>query len=80
MVENQTCDKKSLRLVTTKADWDELAKHCIAFANAAGGKLLIGIEDDDDMPPSGQKIPDGLLEQVARKVGQSSLNVRVIPH
>jgi ATP-dependent DNA helicase RecG len=79
MVENQTCDKKSLRFVTTKADWQQLAKDCIAFANAAGGRLLIGIEDDNDLPPVGQKIPDALLEQVVKKIGQHTLNVRVAP-
>jgi ATP-dependent DNA helicase RecG len=79
MVENQICDKKSLRFVTTKADWQQLAKDCIAFANAAGGKLLIGIEDDDELPPPDQQIPDSLLEQVVKKVGQHSLNVRLAP-
>ncbi len=79
MVENQTCDKKSLRFVTTKADWQQLAKDCIAFANAAGGKLLIGIEDDDELPPPDQQIPDSLLEQVVKKVSQHSLNVRLAP-
>ena len=79
MIENQTCDKKSLRLITTKADWQQLAKDCIAFANAAGGKLLIGIEDGEELPPVGQQIPDALLEQVVKKVGQHSLNVRLAP-
>lgn len=79
MIENQTCDKKSLRLVTTKADWQELAKDCIAFANAAGGRLLIGIEDDDELPPAGQQIPDSLLDLVVKKIGQHTLNVRVVP-
>jgi ATP-dependent DNA helicase RecG len=79
MIENQTCDKKSLRLITTKADWQQLAKDCIAFANAAGGKLLIGIEDDAELPPPGQQVPDALLEQVVKKIGQHSLNVRLAP-
>ena len=36
--EGQLLDKKSLRFVTGKtADWDALAKHCIAFTNAQGG-------------------------------------------
>ena len=28
------------------ANWQELASDCVCFANSAGGKLLIGIEDD----------------------------------
>lgn len=34
-------DRKSAR-----KDADEIAKHVMAFANAAGGKLVVGIEDD----------------------------------
>ena len=37
--EGQLLDKKSLRSVTGKAaDWKELAKDCIAFANAQSKK------------------------------------------
>ena len=49
MKENNEVDKKSLRSITkVNVDWNELAKDCVCFANAYGGKLLIGIEDDDD--------------------------------
>lgn len=48
----QLLDKKSLRSVTGKsADWNELVKDCIAFANAKGGRLLLGIDDGQDEPP-----------------------------
>ena len=44
-LEGQLLDRKSLRTVAGKtADWAELAKDCVAFANALGGRLLIGIE------------------------------------
>ena len=47
MKENQTYDRKSLRAVTGKtADFDEIAKDCVAFANREGGHLAIGIEDE----------------------------------
>ncbi|WP_342634796.1 AlbA family DNA-binding domain-containing protein [Rhizobium phaseoli] len=39
------------------ADWGEVAKDCVAFANAAGGTLSIGIEDGENLPPSEQRIP-----------------------
>lgn len=42
--ENQYFDRKSAR-----KDADEVAKHIIAFANFAGGKLVIGIEDDGEI-------------------------------
>ena len=46
MEECTTYDKKSLKTVQGKtADFQELAKDCVAFANAKGGYLHIGIED-----------------------------------
>ena len=42
--ENQYFDRKSAR-----KDEKEIAKHLSAFANASGGKLVIGIEDDGEI-------------------------------
>ena len=42
--ESQYFDRKSAR-----KDDKEIAKHISAFANAAGGKLVIGIEDDGEV-------------------------------
>ncbi len=57
-LEGQLLDQKSLRIITGKtADWDELAKDCVAFANATGGHFLLGIEDGQDEPPPEQRIP-----------------------
>lgn len=40
MQEGSQFDKKSIRTVTGKtADFNELAKDCVAFANAQGGYL-----------------------------------------
>ncbi len=51
-LEDQHTDRKSLRTITGKpADWDALAKDCVCFANSAGGRLLIGIEDGEALPP-----------------------------
>ena len=59
MKENQTYDQKSLRAVSgSKADFDEIAKDCVAFANRDGGRLAIGIEDGEELPPQEQRIPD----------------------
>ena len=79
-LEGQFLDKKSLRLVTGKtADWDTLAKHCIAFTNAQGGQIHIGIEDDADLPPVEQRIDPGLPDLIRRKVGERTVNVTVLP-
>ncbi|MSN25486.1 MAG: ATP-dependent DNA helicase [Geobacter sp.] len=78
--EGQLLDKKSLRVVTgTTANWKELAKDCIAFANAEGGRLLIGIEDEEELPPAGQTIDSGLPDLIRRKVGERTVNVTVLP-
>ena len=40
MEENSLYDKKSLREITGKsADWNEVAKDCVAFSNAQGGVI-----------------------------------------
>jgi ATP-dependent DNA helicase RecG len=60
-LEDQHTDRKSLRTIVGKtADWDALAKDCVCFANGAGGRLLIGIEDGEALPPSGQTVPPEL--------------------
>ena len=70
-LEGQLLDQKSLRAVTGKtADWNEIAKDCIAFANASGGRLLLGIEDGQEVPPPGQRIPADLPDTVRRKLAE----------
>jgi len=80
MIENKNIDKKSLRfLVTKKVDWDELAKDCVAFANAQGGSIFIGIEDNDSSPPKNQKILDKNLPDVIHKnISQRTINVGLL--
>ncbi len=78
--EGQLLDQKSLRSVIGKsADWNELVKDCIAFANATGGRLLLGIEDGQDAPPAGQQIPADLPDTIRRKIAERSVNVAVLP-
>lgn len=79
-LEGQLRDQKSLRAVTGKsADWAELAKDCIAFANATGGQLLLGIEDGEELPPVGQRIPADLPDALRRKLAERTVNVTVLP-
>jgi ATP-dependent DNA helicase RecG len=73
-------DRKSLRKVTGKtAAWAELALDCVAFANAQGGRLWVGVEDDNDLPPPGQTIPTGLLDNVAKRMRELTVNVEIAP-
>ena len=79
-LEGQLLDQKSLRAVTGKtADWSEIAKDCIAFANATGGRLLLGIEDGQDAPPAGQRVPADLPDTLRRKLAERTVNVTVLP-
>ncbi|MEE4382532.1 MAG: RNA-binding domain-containing protein [Pseudomonadales bacterium] len=78
--EGQLLERKSLRAVLgNSANWAELAKECIAFANAVGGVLEIGIEDDAESPPADQRIPSELPEQVCRKLADRTVNVQILP-
>lgn len=79
--EGQLLDQKSLRAVTGKtADWNEIAKDCIAFANATGGRLLVGVEDGQNLPPPGQQIPTDLPDTLRRKLAERTVNVTVLPN
>lgn len=78
--EGSAFDKKSLRAVTGKtADWNELAKDAVAFANARGGDLLIGIEDDQDEPNPVQRIEPSVPDLIMRRIGELTVNVEAIP-
>jgi len=69
MKENSLYDKKSLRTVVGKtADFPELAKDCVAFSNAQGGVIDIGIENDDMLPPAEQHVPEELPTTVVNKI------------
>ena len=77
-LENQSVDRKSLRAVMGKtADWAELAKDCVAFANAQGGHLLLGIEDGQRPPPKDQRVPEELIEKVRRRIGELTVNTMI---
>jgi ATP-dependent DNA helicase RecG len=77
--ENQNMDRKSLRRVTgATADWQELAMDCVAFANAQGGRLLIGIEDGEVAAPAGQRAGDELVKKIQRRIGELTVNISVV--
>lgn len=78
--EGQLVDKKSMRAITGRnADWDGLAKDCVAFANAQGGRLLIGIEDDAETPALGDKVDPHIADILRRKIAERTVNVTVLP-
>lgn len=79
-LEGQLLDHKSLRMIVGKsADWGELAKDCVAFANATGGTLLIGIEDGEAEPPPNQRVPLDLPDALRKRIGELTINVTTLP-
>ena len=79
-LEDQHADRKSLRVVTGRtADWDDLARACVCFANGAGGRLQIGIEDGEKDPPPGQVVPVELLDRLRKRVAELTVNVQALP-
>ena len=78
--EGQHTDRKSLRTIAGKtADWDALAKDCVCFANGAGGRVVIGIEDGEGRPPAGQTVPPELLDRLRKRIGELTVNVQALP-
>ncbi len=79
-LEDQHTDRKSLRTVIGKsADWQALAQDCVCFANGAGGRLLIGIEDRERLPPVGQTVSPEVLDRIRKRVGELTVNVQALP-
>ena len=78
--ETQFLEKKSLKVVTGKsADLGELAKDCVCLANAKGGIIAIGIEDNSAEPPADQKISVELREKIQKRIGELTVNVAIAP-
>ncbi len=79
-IENEQCDCKSLKVIRGKrANWEEVAKDCVCFANGQGGRLLIGIEDGETLPPSEQEIEVAELERLRKRIGELTVNLQVLP-
>ena len=76
--EGTESDKKSLKVLRqAKPDWDALASDCVAFANARGGCIQIGIEDGEDSPAPVQRIDEPLIESVRKRIPQLTVNVTI---
>lgn len=76
MEETQNIEKKSIRIVTgATADWNELAKDCVCFANARGGSIYIGIENKETLPPASQKINTDLPDKIRKRISELTINV-----
>jgi ATP-dependent DNA helicase RecG len=78
MNEGQFTEKKSLRLVMVKnPDWKSLARDCVAFANARGGIIAIGIEDNEEWPLPGRTIEKNLPQIIQKRISELTINTGV---
>lgn len=78
MKEGSLFDRKSLKTIIGKrADFNELAKDCVAFANAKGGHIHIGIEDDCILPPTNQVIEQDIVDTLEKRINELTVNVAV---
>ncbi len=76
MKENQFIEKKKIDVVVGKtANWKELAKDSVCFANSRGGTIYVGIANDSTLPPSDQKIDTDLPFKIKKKIAEHSVNV-----
>ena len=67
--ENTQIEYKSLKKAYgTKADVKKLAETCVAFANAQGGTLFIGVEDNIKQPPENQIISQHIINNVLTRL------------
>ena len=62
-------------MLSEKHGWDKLASVCVAFANASGGVVALGIEDGESAPPPEQKVDERLAEEVRAKIRDRTLRV-----
>ncbi|PZX20121.1 ATP-dependent DNA helicase RecG [Breznakibacter xylanolyticus] len=86
LAENSSREYKSLRKAIGKqADLKSLAETCVAFANAQGGEIIIGIEDKESAPPSNQKINQDEVNKVVSTLrsltdGVGIVNQEIVKH
>lgn len=76
--EDDTLDRKSIRYALGRhADSKGLSHDCVGLANAHGGRVLLGIEDDATEPPVGQHVPPDMCRTLKKRIGELTHNVGV---
>ena len=74
--ENNVTEYKSLLKVTSgNAGFKDLAVTCVCLANSQGGKIIIGIENKDKLPPQDQKITTQVINTTITRLRNLCFNV-----
>lgn len=77
--EDSNKDYKSLRkVIGKKSDVPSLAETCVCFANAQGGELIIGIEDEESEPPVKQRIDVEEMNKVVSRIRDLTNGVGIV--
>lgn len=75
-IENQKIDYKSIRKIRSgDKGFKELAISCVAFANAQGGTLYIGIEDKSLVPLAEQTVTENEINDTVSRLHSLCFNV-----
>lgn len=75
-IENQKIDYKSIRKIRSgDKGFKELAVSCVAFANAQGGTLYIGIEDKSLVPLAEQTVTEDEINDTVSRLHSLCFNV-----
>lgn len=74
-LEGQLREQKSIRYL--KEHMYDLVCDCIAFANANGGTIFVGIEDGESLPLSTQRISTAQVDAVRKRINELALNLAV---
>ena len=84
--EKNNIEYKSIKkVIGKKSDLESLAETCVCLANAQGGRLIIGVENEDKLPPPNQKIDIGDMNKVMSRLrsltdGVGLVNPNIITH
>ena len=75
-IENQKIDYKSIRKIRSGDNgFKELAVSCVAFANAQGGTLYLGIEDKSLVPLAEQTVTENEINDTVSRLHSLCFNV-----
>jgi len=81
VIENIITEYKSIKKITTgDAGFRDLAATCVCLANVQGGKIILGVEDKEKLPPVNQKIPDDMINKTVTRLRSLCFNVSLIPN
>ena len=78
-VEDNKREFKSLKkAIGPKSDVPSLAETCVCFANAQGGELIIGVENNHTAPPPTQKIDISEMNKVVSRIRSLTSGVGIV--